>query len=75
MTNFIEGIIDRIEGDKAIISIKDGQTIHWPIEKLPKNSLEGNNIKIFIAQQEISDEEERNLLAKNILNEILDVEK
>ncbi|MFH0854116.1 MAG: hypothetical protein V1891_01345 [bacterium] len=75
MDNFFKGIINRIDGDKAIISIEDGQTITWPIEKLPKNSIEGAEIKIFVAQNKISDEEERTLLAKNLLNEILDVDE
>lgn len=71
---FIKGTIDRIEEQKAVISLDDGQKLTWPVEKLPPNCAEGTPIKIILTAGDANEEDERNLLAKNILNEILDVE-
>lgn len=74
MDNYIKGIIDRIEGQKAVLSLDDGQKLIWPMEKLPANSAEGSVIKLILTDGGLTEEAARNLLAKDILNEILDVE-
>jgi len=74
MDNYLKCIIDRIEGQQAVLSFSDGQKLNWPLEKLPSGAVEGSAINLKIDQNGLSDEEEKNLLAKNILNEILDVD-
>lgn len=74
--NYIKGIVDRVEEQRAVISLDDGQKLIWPIEKLPPNCTEGSVVKLILLENEIitAEDGEKNLLAKNILNEILDVE-
>lgn len=71
--NYIKGTIDRIEGQKAVLSLDGGQKLNWPIEKLPENCAEGSVIKLILTSGGENAEDEKNLLAKNILNEILNV--
>ena len=65
-----QGVIDRVEGDKAVIKLDDGQQVIWPVSDLPEGLTEGNNLRlvIFTAQD---DTREREALARQILNEIL----
>lgn len=74
--NYIKGIIDRIEGQKAILSLDDGQKLNWPIEKLPPDCVEGSIVILNLNTGENSgnEDDEKNLMAKNILNEILNIE-
>ncbi|MFH1661897.1 MAG: DUF3006 domain-containing protein [Candidatus Falkowbacteria bacterium] len=66
--------IDRFEGDKTVLITEDGQSIIWPKDKLPEKIHEGMILNFEINTD--SDAEEKNKkLAKDILNEILDVEK
>lgn len=70
--NYLNGIVDRIEGEKAILSFSDGQKLNWPIEKLPPNCAESSPVRIMItAADELPEAGENELLAKDILNEIL----
>lgn len=71
---FLKGAIDRIEGEKAIILLDDGQEISWQKEKLPGDASEGSRVRILIMTSE-SDQKERERLAKAILNEILNTQK
>ncbi|MEI6627219.1 MAG: DUF3006 domain-containing protein [bacterium] len=64
------GIIDRFEGNKAVIVIDDNQIINWPADKLPKGSAEGSAVRIFIKANPVM-EAEKVATAKAILNEIL----
>jgi len=66
---FLNGIIDRIEGDFAVIRTSKTEIL-WPIEFLPKEAKEGSSIslKAFLEKDETK---EREKLAKTILNEIL----
>lgn len=72
--NHIKGKIEKIEGKNALLIFDDGQTLTWPIEKLPAEVIAGSAIKIFISSEELIDNG-KNLLAKDILNEILDIGK
>lgn len=63
------GVIDRIEGEQAIIRLQDGQEISWPKKQLAKLK-EGATVKLVV-QTEAEAEQERQKLAKTILNEIL----
>ena len=62
--------IDRIEEDKAILVFDDGQKLIIPINKLPANSSAGKILEINLnANENETNEKER--LAKDVLNEIL----
>ena len=63
------GIIDRLEGERVIIRLQDGQEVSWP-KKLLAEFKEGTPVKLLV-QTEAEAELERQKLAKTILNEIL----
>lgn len=65
----IEGILDRVEGDFAIIKYKD-ITINLPKELLPENYNEGMSLFISVNSDEKSEQEKEDY-AKAILNEII----
>ncbi len=69
----IEFTIDRFEGEKAILKNEDNETIVWPKNKLPKDVKEGSILAFMIADK-AEDKNNKEDLAKDILNEILDVE-
>ena len=66
-------IVDRFEGDKGVLKTEDNQTIVWPKNKLPINSKEGE-VLLFVITNSKEEEKSSKQLAKDILNEILDVE-
>jgi len=68
--DYIEGVIDRIEGAYAVIVLADKQKINWPIDKLPPVPSEGQIVKLFVENDE-EIRREREQLAKDVLNEIL----
>lgn len=65
--------IDRFEKNFAVLKAEDGQNINWPKNKLQDGVREGNVLTfLIISQQEKTDDQKK--LAKNVLNEILDVD-
>ena len=64
--------IDRFENDKAILKTEDRSTIIWPKNQLPENIHEGM-VLIFNIVNDAKAEKDKKELAKDILNEILDV--
>jgi len=60
-----KGVIDRFEGDWAIVELEDGQFIDIPSETLPPNAQEGNVIyidkdgKVLIAVEETLERRKR----------------
>lgn len=72
--NFIFGVLDRFEGEMGVILLDDGQKILWPKDKLPKETEEGDVVKLKIFSSGL-ETEEREKLAKTILSEILKVEE
>jgi len=68
--NFQKGVIDRFEGDKTVIKLDDGQQVIWPASDLPEGLTEGDNLRLVILTAE-HEGEERERIAKQILNEIL----
>jgi len=66
--------IDRFEGDKAVLKTSDNNTIIWPKNKLPKQAKEGNVLSFLIFNSAEKENNKKNL-AKNILNELLDVDE
>ncbi|HAM88268.1 MAG: hypothetical protein US83_C0010G0089 [Candidatus Falkowbacteria bacterium GW2011_GWC2_38_22] len=62
--------IDRFENDKAVLVLKNKETIIWPKNLLPDNAQEGMVLEISIYDDK-SETEKNTKQAKNILNEIL----
>ncbi len=65
--------VDRIEGRLAVLKLEDGQTLNWPMEKLPGDLHEGMAVKLFLSTAK-NEEEEREKTAKAVLNELLKTE-
>ncbi len=68
--HYLEGTIDRFEGDLAVIKLNDGQTLNWPKKMLPKETKEGGVIHLSLITSE-TNTKEREKIAKSILNELL----
>ena len=66
----IKGVIDRFEEDWAVIATEDHQEILWPKNKLPEGLKEGSSVSLAISDS-LVDQQEREALAKAMLNEIL----
>ena len=71
---FIKAVIDRFEGDSAVIKTEDGQELLWPKLNLPEDAKEGSALRLGLSTNQ-TDEEERAKLAKTLLNEILQNKK
>ena len=67
---FLEGVIDRFEDKMAVIITKDGQKLLWPIKNLPEDCEKGTEVRLVLSTSK-TDREEREKMAKTILNEIL----
>jgi len=70
---FISASIDKVEGKIAALTTDDGQLLNWPVAKLPSGAGEGLRVKLVIFSDK-SEEEEREAMAKTLLNEILKTE-
>jgi len=67
--NFCEGVIDRLEGEQAVLRLVDGQELVWPVSKLPENGQAGDVVVLMV----MSDTEataSHQAVAQEILNEI-----
>ena len=67
---YLKGVVDRFEGKVAVIKTDDSQEVKWPINNLPEDAEEGTSVRLVITTSK-SDEEEREKIAKTMLNEIL----
>jgi len=69
----IKLILDRFEGEKAVLKTEDKQSIVWPKNSLPEASYEGMVLifNICDAKDEVLIREKQ---AKDILNEILNTD-
>lgn len=63
-------IIDRFEGDKAVLKADDGDSIIWPKDKLPAGAKEGVILN-FNVKSDSEAEKEKREIAKEMLNEIM----
>jgi hypothetical protein len=63
-------IVDRFEGEWAILKTEDDKTINWPKDKLPETAVEGSAL-LFTISDDKDKSDEKKQLAKDILNEIL----
>lgn len=66
----IKVIIDRIEGDKAVLKSDDGVSLIWPKDKLPSQMHEGTAL-VFEISTEDETEAKGKKNARDILNELL----
>lgn len=68
--HFLEGTLERFEEKFGIIKITDGQELRWPIAQLPEDLQVGGTLRLGL-HTSVTDEAEREALAKSILNEML----
>lgn len=71
-SNTLEATVDRWEGDFVVLRTSDGQELLWPGDRLPSGVGEGSVLKLALQADEQSTEDKQEL-AKDILNEIFDV--
>jgi len=67
---FLEGTLERFEDKMAVVITNDGQKLLWPISNLPAVCDKGSKVRIILSTAQ-TDQEEREGIAKTILNEIL----
>ena len=67
-------IVDRFEGEVAVLKTNDGDTILWPKNRLPADIKEGSALTMAITGERGQEADSRQL-AKDILNEILNPEE
>jgi len=67
---YLNGTLDRFEEKMAVIITKDGQKLLWPIQNLPADCVTGSAVRIVLTTK-TTDQEEREEIAKTILNKIL----
>ncbi|MDP3244189.1 MAG: DUF3006 domain-containing protein [bacterium] len=72
--NFLQTILDRFEGELAVLKTDHGQEFLWPRERLPEGAKE-SSVVYLEALLSPEKEAEREKLAKKILNEILNPKK
>lgn len=70
----IELKIDRFEEEKAVLKTDENDTIIWPKSKLPRDIKEGS-LLAFSIKSDSEGTNENSQIAKDILNELLDVEE
>lgn len=61
--------VDRFEGKVAVLRFSDGQEFRWPMKSLPDDAQEGSAVRISLTTS-ATDEEERERLARTMLNEL-----
>lgn len=66
----LEAVIDRFEGETAILRVKDAKEILWPKSALPADTREGGVVYLQALSSK-EKEAEREALAKTLLNEVL----
>jgi len=66
--------IDRFENEKAVLKTAKGETIIWPKSMLPTEAKEGA-VLIFTIAGDKEKEKNKKETAKDILNELLNVEE
>ena len=67
----IKGVIDRLEGDKAVIKTEDRQELIWQRDKLPHDLGEGDLVELAIGAADNLASQRQEKVAKEILKQIL----
>jgi len=68
--HIMKAVIDRFEGKCAVVTTEDKQKILWPIKSLPDDAQEGTKVRLIISTPRF-EQEEKERVAKTVLNEIL----
>ena len=66
---FLHGVVDRYEGDYAVLVFDDGQRLLWPREQLPAEAREGVAVTIALTV-DLMDTEQRSARLKGLLADI-----
>ena len=65
----LRGVVDRYEGDYAVLVFDDGQRLLWPREQLPAGAREGVAVAIALTV-DLMDTEQRSARLKGLLADI-----
>ena len=65
----LRGVVDRYEGDYAVLVFDDGQRLLWPREQLPAGAREGVAVTIALTV-DLMDTEQRSARLKGLLADI-----
>lgn len=65
----LRGVVDRYEGDYAVLVFDDGQKLLWPREQLPAGAREGLAVAIALTV-DLMDTEQRSAKLKGLLADI-----
>lgn len=65
----MQGVIDRLEGDRAVVRLEDGQDIVWPTDRLPEGAGAGSVVTVTLASEQDATAS-RSARARDVLNEI-----
>jgi hypothetical protein len=65
----LRGVVDRYEGDYAVLVFDDGQRLLWPREQLPAGAREGVAVTITLTV-DLMDTEQRSARLKGLLKDI-----
>lgn len=60
----VKAVVDRIEGNLAILELAGKSEIIWPVTLLPKNIKSGSIIDIVITENIIAEKKQRDKIAK-----------
>jgi hypothetical protein len=67
--SYLRGVVDRYEGDYAVLVFDDGQRLLWPREQLPAGAREGVAVTIALTV-DLMDTEQRSARLKGLLADI-----
>jgi hypothetical protein len=65
----LRGVVDRYEGDYAVLAFDDGQRLFWPKEQLPAGAREGVAVAIVLTV-DLMDTKQRSARLKVLLADI-----
>ena len=65
----LHGVVDRYEGDYAVLAFDDGQRLLWPSEQLPAGAREGVAVVVALTV-DLMDTEQRSAKLQGLLADI-----
>jgi hypothetical protein len=65
----LRGVVDRYEGDYAVLAFDDGQRLLWPREQLPVEAREGVAVAVALTVN-LMDTEQRSARLQGLLADI-----
>ena len=67
----LKGVIDRIEGEMAVIKTEDHQELKWPKSNLPQDLGEGDLVELAIGPADSLANDRQERVAREMLKQIL----